>query len=695
MVYKRKKKSYYKKLAYLAVIGVIGFISFDWITGFSDGVQFGQEGSDYYFNSIDEKFSIIGDFDTLSVADSRIAECETRTVVTIYNTKGSVLTELKRTSSTWSPTLDIGLDLLSARYDIQDRKISRIVYDTKLYCQATNSLFPNVVLDSYDLKLSVNSRNGNNEVVKIDTVTARSYNDVNNISVVGLFNETYYANEIEKKIKSPQNEFPTYIVFDISGDLDFKSCFGSGASKTCVPYVKTLSGSGVTHAVGFVVSSGIIGVAPVDPTSELLIAGGLVKSSDESYIDYTLRFKNWNPAESTPKVIVLYTPPDGRQLDREEIYNTGNSLKMYQRGNDGIASGRIHHTSDCPTLCLGKYEILATGGEVTGNDPQRKNLKIVNVKLKFTDEPENEYPPITPTSGSSGSKVIEGEVQLGYSLRFDGGTLAGIVGKDAKAVDVAFSQLDLIASNEVGKEGKVSNLEITPHLTFPCTLKTENEDGTPYGGIKCEEPRLSIVSERSANMDVTYTGTVKVDGKEDKINKKYLYADDRIYNGELSQCKKDWNYQTGKVEASKDCVQDFRIQQLTLGHTDLNDMVEDALCGEDLKDKLNCNAKKNEHDVKVEIRLDAEFELADDDKRGYAGLIQNVVYVFDFDYKPKKTSSEPRPETPDGDIIILEKGGDLCKDNNIIDTLYSTLCQTLKTSCEENKKEAASHGLVC
>tara|TARA_R110002033_G_scaffold5712_7_gene24056 strand:+ start:237 stop:2849 length:2613 start_codon:yes stop_codon:yes gene_type:complete len=691
MVYKRKKKNNYKKLAYLAVIGVIGFIAFDWITGFSDGVQFGQEGSDYYFNSIDEKFSIIGDFDTLSVADSRIAECETRTVVTIYNTKGSVLTELKRTSSTWSPTLDIGLDLLDSRYDIQDRKISRIVYDTKLYCQATNELFPNVVLDSYDLKLSVNSRNGNSKIIKIDTVTARSNNDVNNISVVGLFKETYYASEIEKKIKSPQNEFPTYIVFDISGDLDFKSCFGSGASKTCYPYVKTLSGSGVTHAVGFVVSSGIIGVAPLNPASELIIAGGLVKSSDESYIDYTLRFKNWSPAESTPKVIVLYTPPNGNQLDREEIYNTGNSLKMYQRGNDGIASGRIHHTSDCPTLCLGKYEILATGGEVTGNDPQRKNLKIVNVKLKFTDEPENEYPPITPTSGSSGSKVIEGEVQLGYSLRFDGGTLAGVVGKDAKAVDVAFSQLDLITSNEVGKEGKVIDLKITPHLTFPCTLKTENEDGTPYGGIKCEEPRLSIVSERSANMDVTYTGTVKVDGKEDKINKKYLYADDRIYNGELSQCEKKFvpasGNTGGRIEASKDCIQDFRIQPLTLGHTNLNDMVEDALCGEDLKDKLNCNSKKNEHDVKVEIRLDAEFELADNNMKGYAGLIQNVEYVFDFDYKPKKTSSEPRQETPDEDSESCLYEGDL------VSSLSSSECQEEKRVCDNRNDGEWTEGI--
>ncbi len=376
MVYKRKKKSYYKKLAIYALIAIPAYVI---IASYYPDVfnfeQFGQEGSDYYFNSIDEKFSVIADFDTLSLArDKYVATCETRTVVKVYDTKGSVLQTLERTSSAWSPTLDTrGFDLLGG--EAVDTKISRIVYDTKLYCgKGISSLFPNVSLDSYDLELSVKSVNGNNKLVNIDTEQARSYNDVNNISVVGLFKETYYASEIEKKLSGSSSNFPSYIGFSISGDLNFKSCFGS----TCLPYVKTLSGSSVYHAVGFKVSSGIIGVAPVDTTSELLIAGELVKSSDESYIDYTLRFKNWNPAESTPKVVVLYTPPNGSQLDREEIYNTGNSLKMYQRGNDGIASGKIY--SDCPTLCVGKYEIISTGGEVTGNDQQRKNLKIVNVK---------------------------------------------------------------------------------------------------------------------------------------------------------------------------------------------------------------------------------------------------------------------------------------------------------------------------
>ena len=48
-----------------------------------------------------------------------------------------------------------------------DTKISRIVYDTKLYCgKGSSLLFPNVSLDSYDLELSVKSVNGVKEAIK-------------------------------------------------------------------------------------------------------------------------------------------------------------------------------------------------------------------------------------------------------------------------------------------------------------------------------------------------------------------------------------------------------------------------------------------------------------------------------------------------------------------------------------------------
>mgnify|MGYP004044142741 CR=1 FL=1 len=78
------KKSYYKKLAIYALIAIPAYVI---IASYYPDVfnfeQFGQEGSDYYFNSVDQQFSIIGDFDTLSVADSRIAICETTTNVKI------------------------------------------------------------------------------------------------------------------------------------------------------------------------------------------------------------------------------------------------------------------------------------------------------------------------------------------------------------------------------------------------------------------------------------------------------------------------------------------------------------------------------------------------------------------------------------------------------------------------------------
>lgn len=668
MVYKKKKKSYYKKLAIYALIAIPAYVI---IASYYPDVfnfeQFGQEGSDYYFNSVDQQFSIIGDFDTLSVADSRIASCETTTTVKMIGDRNKIIQQFSKTNpnvGSWSPTLTY--DLLGGT---TGEKVNRIEYETMLNCEK-GKLFPNVVLDSYDLKLTVTGIDVNGDRVTIDTDRKRSNSDLP-INRVSLFKETIFASEIERKIAPTTKTFPTYINFHVFGDLNF--------SNYVLNYLKTLN---LNHGLGGIIDKGEIGTAPLDRTSELIIGGGLVKDTNDKNIDITLRFKNWSETESKPKLKILFTKEDCNSSDcvRQKILDK--SLTMLKKGNDGYAS---YILTGIDNRGAGTYEILATGGEtVKGASPLRTNLKVVEVVLRATptSDPPSYIPPITQTSGSS--KVIEGEVQLVYSLRFDGGTLAGVVGKDAKAVDVAFSQLDLIASNEGGREGKVIDLKITPHLSFPCTLKTENEDGTPYGGIKCEEPRLSIVSERSATMDVTYTGTVKVDGKEDKINTKYLYADDRIYNGELSQCNKAFNYQTGEVEASKNCVQDFRIQPLTLGHTKLNDMVEDALCGDDVRDKLNCNSKKNEHDVKIEIRLDAEFELADNNMKRYAGLIQNVEYVFDFDYKPKKTSSEPRQETPDEDN---KPDGDLCKDNNIIDTLDSTLCQTLKTSCEENKKE--------
>ena len=58
----QKKKSYYKKLAIYALIAIPAYII---IASYYPDVfnfeQFGQEGSDYYFNSIDEKFSVIAD----------------------------------------------------------------------------------------------------------------------------------------------------------------------------------------------------------------------------------------------------------------------------------------------------------------------------------------------------------------------------------------------------------------------------------------------------------------------------------------------------------------------------------------------------------------------------------------------------------------------------------------------------------
>ena len=584
--------------------------------------------------------------------------------------RGQIIQQFSKTSSGWSPTLTY--DLLGGT---TGEKVDRIEYETMLNCEK-GSYFPNVVLDSYDLKLTLTAVDVNGNRVTIDTDRKRSNSDFP-INRVSLFKETIFASEIERKIAPTTKTFPTYINFHLYGDLNF--------SNYVLNYLNTLN---LNHGLGGIIDKGAIGTAPLDRTSELIIGGGLVKDTNDKNIDITLRFKNWSETESKPKLKILFTKEGCNSSDcvRQKILDT--SLTMLKKGNDGYASYILRGIDN---RGAGTYEILATGGEtVKGASPLRTNLKVVEVVLRATptSDTPSYIPPITQTSGSSGSsKVIEGEVQLGYSLRFDGGTLAGVVGKDAKAVDVAFSQLDLIASNEGGREGKVIDLKITPHLSFPCTLKTENEDGTPYGGIKCEEPRLSIVSERSATMDVTYTGTVKVDGKEDKINTKYLYADDRIYNGELSQCKKAFNYQTGEVEASKNCVQDFRIQPLTLGHTKLNDMVEDALCGDDVRDKLNCNSKKNEHDVKIEIRLDAEFELADNNMKGYAGLIQNVEYVFDFDYKPKKTSSEPRQETPDEDSESCLYEGDL------VSSLSSSECQEEKRVCDNRNDGEWTEGI--
>ena len=664
MVYKRKKKSYYKKLAIYALIAIPAYVI---IASYYPDVfnfeQFGQEGGDYYFNSVDQQFSIIGEFDTLSVIESKIAFCETTTTVKMIGDRGQIIQQFSETNpsvGSWIPTLTY--DLLGGT---TGEKVNRIEYETMLNCEK-GKLFPNVVLDSYDLKLTVTGVDVNGNRVTIDTDRKRSNSDFP-INRVSLFKETIFASEIERKIAPTTKTFPTYINFHVFGDLNFGN-YG-------LNYLKTLN---LNHGLGGIIDKGAIGTAPLDRTSELIIGGGLVKDTNDKNIDITLRFKNWSETESQPKLKILFTKEGCNSSDcvRQKILDV--SLSMYKRGNDGYASYILRGIDD---RGAGTYEILATGGEtVKGASPLRTNLKVVEVVLRATptSDPPSYIPPITPTSGSSGSKIIEGEVQLGYRLNFEGGSVSGIIGKDAKAVDVAFSQLDLIASNEGGREGKVTQLKIEPHLTFPCTLKTEDEDGNPYGGIKCDESLLKIVSPQET--DVTYTGTVRVDGKEDNINQKYLYADDRIYNMELSQCEKSFNYQTGKVEASNDCIQDFRIQPLTLGHTKLNDMVEDALCGEDVRDKLNCNAKKNEHDVKIEIRLDAEFELADDNMKGYAGLIQNVEYVFDFDYKPKKTSNEPRTQTPDPDE-------DTCIASILSDVvgvfpLSSSECQEEKRVCD-------------
>ena len=98
---------------------------------------------------------------------------------------------------------------------------------------------------------------------------------------------------------------------------------------------------------------------------------------------------------------------------------------MYKRGNDGYASYILRGIDD---RGAGTYEILATGGEtVKGASPLRTNLKVVEAVLRATptsDPPS--IPPITKTSGGS-SKIIEGEVQLGYRLNFEGGSVSGII----------------------------------------------------------------------------------------------------------------------------------------------------------------------------------------------------------------------------------------------------------------------------
>ena len=137
--------------------------------------------------------------------------------------RGQIIQQFSETNpsvGSWIPTLTY--DLLGGT---TGEKVNRIEYETMLNCEK-GKLFPNVVLDSYDLKLTVTGVDVNGNRVTIDTDRKRSNSDFP-INRVGLFKDTIFASEIERKIAPTTKTFPTYINFNVFGDLNFKSSFGN------------------------------------------------------------------------------------------------------------------------------------------------------------------------------------------------------------------------------------------------------------------------------------------------------------------------------------------------------------------------------------------------------------------------------------------------------------------------------------
>lgn len=595
MVYKKKKKSYYKKLAYLAVIGVVGFVAFDWITGFSDGISFGNDFlSENYFNTYKEEFTLF------SVYSSQLIKCQISSTVEMYDDRGRIVYDYTRNTSKWSPSLD----LLYQKYGESDfSKISTVNFNQFLSCDPVSyDPYLKPLLTKVALNTKVTAIDQNGKQVTLQTKSCPNNSGNMSGKTIELCSIRIPASSIENKLGSDR-QYTTSMVFSTSGNLEFKQYEGEPNK-----WVKKVSNAGAS--TGFVIKGKTYGIGCSSGCTVEIKIDNAVNKAGERYLDlakqnmrYEIRLDQYSRDETTPKLELSFKPDDcGDQSCVKKIRSTG--IGMSIRNDDGYWSGNQsldwngdgkYNEDD-----VGDYFITVKGGEVDKGDYKRMNtvvIKAVVTSLEGFDDDDDK--PID-------TDILLGKVKVAYAT---GTSLQGFIDTDGR---VELTPLELYGTGTDKDSTKILKIEINPYLYYP------------------QFPSYSV-----SKSDITYTGTVTINGKDSNISTKYLSqsGNKALYNPNIEDCPKGLNY---------DNCQAFKVAPLYISATELNDIVAKSGLLTD---------KNSETNVKFKFALDGDFifyELGGQSKK-YNGLIKNTELSLSFDYKPRIVNDKPRPDDPTPD----------------------------------------------
>jgi len=635
MVYK-KKKSYYKKLAIYALIAIPAYLII--ANYYGDDIYGNDFLSENYFNTYSEEFI---PFDL--GASSQLIKCKILSTVKLYDSSGNIIYDYTRKTGTFSPAVQ--LDLLYPTGGNNFEKIQTVNFKQQLQCNAVSyDPYLKPLLTKVDLRTTVNGidQNGQSKMIQSKSHPNQSRNMSG--STITLVEMNIPASSIENKLGS-ERQYTTSLVFLTNGKLEFKQ-YDDDPNK----WIKQVNNAGAS--AGFTIKGKTYGIGcPSGCTVEIKVDNA-VNSGADRFLDiankvmrYDIRLDQYTKDETIPKLELKFQPAKCKDSSCIETLRS-TAIGMSIRNDDGYWSGNqsLDWNGDgkYDKEDAGHYFITVKGGEVEQGQYKRTNTAVIKAVVTST-EPENGVPPITQTSGNP--DILVGKVKIKYTT---GSSLEGFIDTDGS---VQLTPLDLYGSGEGKDEGKIIKIMLEPYLYYP------------------QKPSYNV-----ATSDITYTGTVTINGKDKNISTKYLNARGQAVNSPtIEDCPKGLNY---------DNCQMFRVAPLYISATNLNDIITKSGLLSD---------RNSETNVKFKFELDGDFrfyELGGQSKK-YNGLIKDTEISLSLDYKPPTTRSgnggsgngnggnggEPSdPECRSGEILVSgvcerEDVPEICYGNEILNAL--------------------------
>lgn len=656
----KKQRKLYRKIIIYAIIAVpIYFVGTSFL-----GYDLFEEPflDDYYFTSNDQTFELFKMNVTPTPSyTSQIIKCTIKNYAQIYDVKGNKVYDYSRNVS-FQPKV---LDLLSDRMT----EIDYFKFYQSLECDKGYNNYLKPYMKSYDLTTVASVYDKNKGWITVDTEKSR-YNSLKDMSGNKhvLTEMQIKANKVEA-ILNPSFDSGSNLKFITSGKMTFKQYADD-------PNSWNFNVNNVGSYAGFVVKGKTEGANPLSNIVEIRFDNGKNGNIDlgkEKDLEYTVRLVKFDRNETTPILEIIFNPngckPDPN--DRGSCDQTIKKTKMGVRisGDDASFYGHIgldrNNDGKYDERDMGTYNVIVKGAKVNDEYMRYTSKQIMAKVSTVTPTPtSNGGSTIIPTGlGSSGDDLIRGEVRLKWEVPFEGGVMSGDFFKDEYGI-AELTPMELYGS-QADKTGKLTLLKLEPYIHLP------------------EKPSLN----KKSTKDVTYSGTVEINGKEKNISQNYLRTNEVIIREGI---------QNGK--------QAFAISPLQISHTKLNDIVLKLIQSEEMNDK--------EYSVKFRFNISAEFQLFDPAQCSsnvecltYNGVLRDSVFNITFDYKPKVVNTEPRPDTPDPDEngngnggsgsnggSIEDDFGEGCPECDVVDDEIPFEESNPKTNIEE---EANKVGFSC